>query len=207
MTEFLFVRHAEAVTNTTPERIGGQSINAELTERGQQQALLLGDYLQQHNLQPQAVFSSGAVRADTTAHIALAQARLKHTIVRDARLLELSQGEFEGALRTMAYSPENLEKYDTASLYGKFPGGESMHDLQQRMGAFLQEVASNYPKGQVLVFGHGLAIRALAGTLRGLEKEHILAEVTNNVSITSIEVSGATQTVHFVGQKTIPEYT
>lgn len=207
MTEFLFVRHAEATTNTAPDRIGGQSIDAELTERGRHQALLFGNYLQQNNVQPHAVFSSGAVRTHTTARIALTQAELKHTILRDARLLELSQGEFEGALRTAAYSPENLKKYDIASMHGKFPGGESMHDLQQRMSAFLYEVAHDYPDSRILVFGHGLAIRALAGAIRGLEKEALLAEITDNLSLTSIEVNGATQTVHFVGQKSIPEYT
>ncbi len=207
MTEFLFVRHAEAVTNTQPGLVGGQNNTTPLTERGRQQAALFGKYLHSNAVVPNVVFSSGAIRADTTAAIALAQAGIELPLLHDDRLMEMSQGEYEGAPRTHVYSPENLEKYAITTMDGKLPGGESMREVQQRMAAFLEETSQTYPHERVLVFGHGLAIRALAGALRGFTKQAILAEQTNNVSLSFIETTPATPIVHFVGKNVIPEYT
>lgn len=207
MTEFLFVRHGESVANLAADRVGGQSNTAELTERGRQQARLLGAYLHQSNITPDAVFTSGAVRTQMTAQIALAEAGLTLPVAHDARLLEMSQGEYEDMLRTHVYTPENIAKYDITSMHGKLPGGDSMHDVQQRMAAFIQEKTLEYPNGQLLVFGHGLAIRAIAGMARGFSKKQILTEITDNISLTRIETNGSTMTVHFVGKNVIPEYT
>lgn len=207
MTEFLFVRHGEAVTNITPDRIGGQSTAAPLTEKGRYQASLLGDYLSNSEIIPDAVFSSGAVRADATAAIALARAGVHHPVTTDERLLEMSQGDFEGELRTVAYTSENIKQYDIRSMTGKFPGGESMSDVQQRMLGFVHEKTEAYPEHRLVIFGHGLAIRALTGAIRGIEKQEFLAEQTDNVSLTAIESSASAMHVHFIGKKVIPEYT
>ncbi len=207
MTEFLFVRHAEAVTNTQPDLVGGQNNMTPLTERGRQQAALFGEYLRSNAIVPDVVFSSGAVRADTTAAIALSQAGIELPLLHDDRLQEMAQGRYEGAPRAHAYSPENLEKYAIATMDGKLPGGESMREVQQRMATFLAETSQVHPQERVLVFGHGLAIRALAGALRGFTKHAILAEQTDNVSLTLIEARDPAPVVHFVGKNVIPEYT
>lgn len=207
MTEFLFVRHGEATTNVIPDRIGGRSAAAPLTEKGRVQAGLLGEYLLATDTLPDVVFSSGAVRADTTAALALASAGARRSVTYDDRLLEMSQGDFEGELRTIAYTPENIERYDIRSMTGKFPGGESMNDVQQRMLAFVNDRTQEYPEQRILVFGHGLAIRALTGAIRGIEKQAFLAEVTDNVSLTVVDTSPSSMHVRFIGKNVIPEYT
>lgn len=207
MTEFLFVRHAEAAINIDPTRIGGQSIAAPLTEKGQRQAGLLGDYLGAQDNQLAKVFSSGAVRTDTTARIALERAGIAQPVIPDARLLEISQGEFEGKLRSAAYTPENIDMYDILSKFGKFPGGESIDDAQQRMLSFVYEKTEEFPDKSILIFSHGLAIRALAGMIKGFDKQQIIAQVTDNVSTTSIVTSPSTIELRYVGKNVIPEYT
>ncbi|UTX51547.1 histidine phosphatase family protein [Candidatus Saccharibacteria bacterium TM7i] len=207
MTTFLFVRHGEATANQTPEYICGQSNHIPLTELGKKQAKAFGHYLAEEDLSPDAIFSSGAVRADETARIALAQTDIKLPITQDSRVLEMSQGECEGLLRTTIYTPANIEKYEITTDHGKFPGGESLLDVQARMFDFIEEQTHAHPEGAILVFSHGLAIRSLAGKIRNFSKQDILDEITGNVSLTAIQTQEDGHTVHFVGKNVIAEYT
>ena len=67
MTRITFARHAESELNLTPEFIVGRSNHARLTERGLYQASLLGAYFRENGIVFDAIYSSGAVRADQTA--------------------------------------------------------------------------------------------------------------------------------------------
>lgn len=207
MTEFLFVRHGKAANNLRPEIISGQSNEAPLTELGQAEAVLVGSYLREQQLTPEAIFSSPAIRAHGTGELALKMMHLEMPIAIDDRLLEMSQGPFEGTLRSLAYTPENIAAFEIESDHGKFPGGESLIDVQARMHAFISEKTEQYPNGTILAFSHGLAIRALAGSIRGFTKAQILAEETPNVSLTSISHNGTTPTVQYVGKSVIESYT
>lgn len=205
MTEFLFVRHGETEMNLQTHIVGGRSNHTPLTERGSRQAALLGEYLRQRSIMPDVVFSSGAVRTNETARIALEYAGLSLPIIEDERLLELGQGEYEGSLKSIAYAPENMQRYGIETMDGKFPGGESVPEVQDRKYLFLDEKHLFHPDNIVLVFGHGLAIRSLAGKIRGFTKQQILAEKTDNASITRIDVIDRTPRVHFVGKTVISE--
>lgn len=205
MTEFLFVRHGETEMNLQTHIVGGRSNHTPLTERGKQQAALLGEHLRQQSVIPNVVFSSGAVRTNETARITLEYAGLSLPIIEDERLLELGQGEYEGSLRSIAYTPENKRRYSIETMDGKFPGGESVLDVQNRKYLFLDEKHLSHLDDLVLVFGHGLAIRSLAGKIRGFTKQQILAEKTDNASITRIDVVDRTPRVHFVGKTVISE--
>lgn len=206
MTEFLFVRHCETEMNLQPHIVGGRSNHTPPTELGRLQAAQFGDYLRDANITPDAIFSSGAVRTDTTAAIALERAGITLPVIRDERLLEIAQGKYEGMLKKDVYTPEAQERYELKTLEGKLPGGESILDGQLRKREFLDEKHLQYPDGTVLVFGHGLAIRSLAGQIRGLTKEQILDDdKTGNVSLTKITVIDRVPTVLFVGKKVITE--
>lgn len=204
MTTFLFVRHGETLLNTTPDIIGGRSVETPLTERGERQAQLLGDYLARQTA-PDVIFSSGAVRTNRTAQLALAAARLNLPIIEDERLLELSQGIYEGTSRDLAYTPDNKARYSIGTFEGKFPEGESILEVQTRMRAFLFDIHAQYPTQTVVVFGHGFAIRALAGALREFSVRQILDEATDNISLTRIAVEDGNTIVHHVGKNIIQE--
>lgn len=207
MTEFLFVRHGKATNNLRPEIISGQSNEAPLLEIGQAEAVLVGSYLKKQQLTPEAVFSSPAIRAHETGQLALKIMQLEAPIVLDDRILEMSQGPFEGTLRSLAYTPENIAAFEIESDHGKFPGGESLLDVQARMHAFIDEKTEEYPHSTILAFSHGLAIRALAGSIRGFTKAQILAEETPNVSLTRISHDGNNPHVHYVGKSVVGSYT
>ncbi len=207
MTEFLFVRHGKASNNLRPEIISGQSNHAELTETGQAEAVLMGAQLKKQNIAPDAIYSSPAIRAYQTGELALKILKLDMPIIKDERVLEMSQGHVEGTLRALAYTPENIAAFEIETNHGKFPGGESLIDVQDRMHDFLNEKTEQHPDGTLLVFSHGLAIRALAGSIRTFTKEQILTEETPNVSLTHISNDKSGPTVHFVGKNLIEQYT
>ena len=205
MTEFLFVRHCESETNRTRHLIGGRSNHSPATERGKRQAALLGAYFRKSNYLPDVVFSSGAVRADTTAAISLSEAGLPRTIHIDERLQELSAGIYEGQPRSTSYTPEIIAQYELNELYGTFPEGESITDVSRRMTAFTEDVHASYPESTLLVFSHGLAIRALTGLLQNHTKQQILETVTDNVSLTEITMNSTGYHIHYVGKNVISE--
>ena len=209
MTEFLFIRHGETEMNTRPDLIGGRSNHTPLTERGKKQAAKVGEYLLFSSAygKPAAIYSSPAIRAVSTGLIVCAEAGLDALpIVQDERLLEISQGMFEGMPRDGVYNEENRIRYHLDELDGKLPTGESVLDAQIRKRSFLDETHERHPDGLVIVFGHGLAIRSLAGQIQQLEKPAIVHGLkTNNVSLTRIDVVDHIPTVHFVGKTVITE--
>lgn len=206
MTELLFGRHGESSHNLElPHLICGRNNDIPLTRTGERQAHLLGVHLQSINYIPDAIYSSGAVRADITARIAMESAGLDRPIVIDERLQEISQGPYEGQLRTSVYSPEAIAMYNLDSVHGKLPGAESLFEGYTRMLDFAHEAYQQYPDGRLLIFGHGLAIRSLTGIARGHTKRQILDTVTPNASLTSLDITNKGIDVAYVGKTVIPE--
>ena len=207
MTEFLFIRHGKAANNVQPEIISGQSNEAALLSIGRAEAALLGTHLDSVSYKPDFVFSSPATRASETARIALNHLRHDHRIVLDDRLLEMSQGDWEGKPRATHYTPENIALYELDQPHGKAPGAESLLETQDRILSFTDEKTEAYPDSQILVITHGLVTRALAGFITGQSKQEILKAVTPNVSASSFTMSATTRTVNYVGKNVIEPYT
>jgi broad specificity phosphatase PhoE len=107
----LFVRHGESQMNTSAHLLGGQHNHVPLTQKGINQATLLGRRLLFDRTTFDHVYSSTAVRAVTTAEIAL-----KHggsvvapdsiKVEQSASLLEQDQGDWEGMHRKDVYTAE-----------------------------------------------------------------------------------------------------
>lgn len=208
-THITFARHCEAAHNLRQtERIGGRSNAAEPTPRGLYQAALLGAYFRTEGSSFQAGYSSGAKRTDITLEICEQAAGfeprnfLRHV---DERLLEVSQGKFDGMLRDRVYTPEAIELFRLNELDGHLPTAESLMNAHARTRECVLAIEANYPDASVLVVGHGLAIRAFAGIELGLSKPAILGLQTDNVSLTEINVTGGVITVGEIGKTVIKE--
>jgi len=203
MTNFYYVRHCETDMNTKRHLVGGQSNLTPPTERGLVQAKQFGIYLREADIVPDAIYTSGAVRTNATARVALRVAGISMDFIEDERLLEMSQGIMEGKPRELVYAQANKDKYQIETMHGKFPGGDSLYDLQTRNREFMDEKHIEHPTGLVLVFGHGLAIRALAGQVRGYSREQILGEDMDNVSLTRIDVTDEKPEVIYTAKNVI----
>lgn len=208
MTRVLFVRHGQAEHNLRQaEIVGGRSNHVPLTPQGQDEARMFGMWLKRTELVPAIVAHSGAVRTQQTCTIALAAAEIDIEPHCDPRFQEMSQGEAEGRLRSDVYTPEVIARLAREGLHGKHAGGESLAEVQQRMHAATLELCDQLPtaEGTILVFSHGLAIRALAGALLGLTRLGILTHTTPNVSVTAIDQTDTGLSVAYIGKTVIEE--
>lgn len=206
MTHLYFVRHGESEMNIRQDLVGGRSNHVSLTEKGIRQAKAFGQWLADSSIKPDAVYFSPAMRAIQTMNYSLESADLDMECVVDFRLQELCQGIKEGTSRTEAYNADTLARIAEEQFDFKFPEGESIADTMCRMLDFTTKVTSVHPRHTVFVYGHGFAIRALAGAINSLPHDEIVRGIkTPNLSISRFDTTPDTQSVVYVGRRVIDE--
>lgn len=155
MTQLLLIRHAVNDVMKS-KRLAGWMPDVHINDEGQQQANALAARLQ--HLPITAIYSSPLDRTRETAQ-PLAQALGLDIQVR-ANLGEVQYGEWTGQ------SLDDLSKLDEwkiVQLYPsgmRFPGGESIRDMQLRMVNELDAIAMEHPREIVAVFSHADVIKA-----------------------------------------------
>jgi probable phosphoglycerate mutase len=186
-SELYLIRHGESEMNTNPHVIGGRSNETPLTERGVEQARLLGKYFLENNIIPTHVFASPAIRTIQTAKNTLEAMQLNIEPVIADDIQEMDQGSNVGRLRTEVYTPEVLLEIDVQGKDFKLPGGESMNDVGARMLNWVEQnvpASTNSEIDRTFVFGHGVAIKTLASTLHDWSRQETYESVTDNTSFT-----------------------
>jgi len=154
VVEVWFIRHG--VTRHNQDGIWQGQRDVPLAPEGYEQARRLAERLARAGLTWTALYTSDLARAAETARI-LGE-RLGLTPRSDRRLREVCVGELSG-----------LARRDVAERYGdylarsredpwntRFPGGETMAELAERVWRFVEELGG----GRYLVVSHGGAIRA-----------------------------------------------
>lgn len=206
MTRLYLIRHAESEMNTHPDIIGGRSPQTPLTDKGVRQASTFGLWLPDSSIRPDVIYVSPAVRTIQTADHSLSAARWNHARRHEPRIQELAQGVMEGVPRDIAYDEPTRAQIAKEEFDFKFDGGESIAEVMDRMMDFVTEVTTKHPDSTVLVYGHGLSIRALAGAIDNLSHRDVVFGLeTPNVSVTSIESDADGLRVHYVGKRVIDE--
>ncbi|MBE6714926.1 MAG: histidine phosphatase family protein [Ruminococcaceae bacterium] len=143
-------RHGKTDWNAL-DRIQGRTDNP-LNDQGVAQASLLGENCR--DLGIDLIISSPMIRAlDTAKAVALTTGA---PIIIDDRLIEQNYGIYEGQHRFCDGFLQNKRQFAY-----KYPGGESMMMLAQRVYNFLDEVKENYSDKTVMVVCHGGVLRAL----------------------------------------------
>ncbi|WP_125760453.1 histidine phosphatase family protein [Companilactobacillus hulinensis] len=147
MTKTLYLmRHGQTLFNEQ-HRIQGWS-DSPLTQKGIDDAKLVGDYFQKENIKFDHAYSSTQERASDTLELVTKQPyeRLKG-------LKEWNFGEFEAESERL--NPEDDPKRHS---YGDFflqYGGESDQEVQDRMVKTLTEVMERPDNQRVLAVSHG----------------------------------------------------
>lgn len=203
MTELYFGRHGQSQMNLSVELVGGQSNHSPLSPLGELQAQTLGLYLADSNIEFDAAYSSTAKRAYDTAKIALEAAGIVLPIEQDEALLEMSQGDAEGRLRTEIYTEAVIEAIRLQLLDFALPGGESIRQVGERVLAWILEAEHKHPNQTLFVASHGLAIRSAAGLSLGWTHPEIIGYETKNASLTKFEVEDGKIHVPFIGKDVI----
>ena len=216
----LLIRHGESAMNVQPGLIGGRSNWAPLTELGRQQARELGRRFRKTGLRPDMVCSSTAVRAQETARVCLdamycsnqggesSSNSVRPEIHLSPDILELCQGEYTGQDRSVIYNDAFLEEVGRERLFLRAPGlshvdddapGESLFDVEVRVGAFVDALLEKEKRPDevveahgakpriVAIFMHGLAIRCFLRRIMGGSTTASMHSQTDNTSITELE--------------------
>lgn len=207
MIEFYMARHGEALHNLRPELINGQSRHAPLSPEGARQATDLGEHLKRIDMRPDLVLVSPAQRCQQTAKLCLEAMGCDIEPVFDERLLELSQGKWEGQPRGDIYTEEVLERIGREQMDFCAPGGQSINQVASQQSELFDELskrstieAAGEDPTIILGFGHGLATRIRAGKILGWTMGEMRREITPNASITLFTHDGNEWDVEYVGK-------
>lgn len=159
-SSLVLIRHGEGEHNV--QHIWSET--APLTEMGQMQALKRGEDLLTQGFSSEniaVVYVSPRLRTRQTARM-LVEAGLfsDEQIIYDERLREVNVGALEGK-PMVPWGDEDLWDLPFASVMG----GETIQQVQERMGNFLSEVLLKEYRGHVFVISHGAPLRELLGLL------------------------------------------
>jgi len=204
--KIIAMRHGETDINASG-LLQGQRTDAPLNEKGKEQARQAAVKLP---CDIDIIMSSPLIRATQTARI-INERFEKEVMAVDNRLIERDFGEFEGLPMDDFYvdiedSPfENFTIYADESLSKKMeidinalrrysdniptPGGETMHDVVNRVFSFLDNVIQKYSGKNILLCTHGHVIRPIIWYFNGLPaKENEEVITTPNCGFYEFEV-------------------
>jgi len=156
MGRWYIVRHGETEWNAQGRIQGHTDIS--LSERGIQQSKLVAQRLAGVSLD--VAYSSDLKRCAETAQQILGKRNIPlHT---SHLLREYNKGVFEGLTpeETRQRYPELFEASQVNDLDFAPPGGESIRQTSARMDDFMTELRTRHVDDNVLIVGHGGALRA-----------------------------------------------
>jgi len=177
----VLIRHA---TNDWVRKglLAGWTPGVHLNEEGRAQAQALGERLTTAQLD--AVYSSPLERATETAQTVAAPHALEVQIHKG--IGEVQYGEWNGrSIRDLVKKPlwRSVQTYPSGT---RFPGGETIGEMQARVVAALEEVRSNHPGGIVAVVAHADVIKAAVAYYIGVPLDLFHRLIISPASLTII---------------------
>ncbi len=192
MPRLLLVRHGNTKGNSA-ERFWGQT-DVELSADGIWQAERLSDRLAEEKID--FIYSSELLRASATAEIIASRHQMK--VITCPELPEINFGKVEG----LSFSeigqryPELVRAWPTRNPSFRFPEGESISDLNNRIMGFLPRLEKHTTEDTVLVVAHSGVLRLLVCHLLKIDIWHWRQLRTDLASLSIVEAhsQGATLT-------------
>jgi len=162
------VRHGNTKLNSAGRYWGRTDV--ELSADGTRQAEQLRDRLAIQKID--AVYTSNLQRASVTAKIIATNHQVD--IVTCPELREINFGKIEGLTfkEVSQLYPEVAEAWSKWSLTLKYPDGESIVELNNRVSKFLERLEKHTPKKTILIVAHSAPLRLLICHLLGVEIQH-----------------------------------
>jgi probable phosphomutase (TIGR03848 family) len=162
MTVLLLVRHAH--TDAAGKRLTGWARGVHLNERGQREAAALAERLA--DLPIAAIYSSPLERCRETA--APLARRLGVAVVTRRQLREVDYGEWTGRTIAAVRRTRLWRSVQHTPSRVRFPGGESLLEVQTRAASEVERIALAHPVDTVVVLSHADVVRVTLAHLLGM---------------------------------------
>lgn len=181
----VLVRHGRTDWNRE-FRVQGQS-DIPLNSTGKAQAEAIARALKDENVQ--IVYSSPLSRAYQTAQAIAKPHQLK--VQTDERLKELDVGSVDGVhyprLKTEASG--FYSDWIANPAYARWPGGESLKELQSRIWDFIQSISNTDWEGAMVITSHLFSILTILCRILGMELSTFRRLNLSVASISIVELS------------------
>jgi probable phosphomutase (TIGR03848 family) len=182
-TTLVLVRHA--VTEQTGPMLTGRTPGVDLSDDGRKQAAALAERLA--DLPVAAVYASPIERtAQTAAAVAERHGLAVHSL---AGALEADYGEWTGGKLADLAKTDLWKTVQRAPSRARFPGGESMTEMQARIVGCLEAVVADHPGDIVVVVSHADPIKAAIAHYTGLHLDQFQRIVVSPASVTAFQLS------------------
>jgi len=184
------VRHGESTWNALG-LVQGQAGGPTLTEKGRLQSAQAAEQFRDRAVN--AVYASDLERAQQTASFFVSVVgRPIQTVV---ALRERCFGRQEGLpLASLQPGQSGISGQRVVDASARPEGGESLDQVYDRVGAFIEWLRGQSPTGDVILVTHGGAIRAIQAYCAGVPMVETAWEAVPNGSVWSIPHAMAAQT-------------
>ena len=153
MIQIKYFVHGTTTDNLDKKATGW--LGGNLSEKGISQAHALKEIIKEEYFD--IVFCSDLKRAIESSKINFEGRDIQ--IVQDARLRECNYGDYNGKDRKFADYFSHIEE--------RFPNGENMYDVQNRIGDFIKFLKKNHDNKKVAIVAHKASQLALEVLLNG----------------------------------------
>ena len=183
MSTLLLVRHGQTKLNDS-KRFWGKT-DIELSDEGIKQAEKLRDYLATYKIN--VVYASNLSRARITAEIIASRHKLKINTCEE--LAEINFGLAEGLAfeEIQRLHPELSQELMNGESRIKFPGGESLDEVNSRVQKFVNRLKEHKPEETLLIVAHFGTLRLAVCNLLGIRMEHWRQLQTDLASLSIVE--------------------
>ena len=194
MTRFVLVRHGQTEWNRVERFRGRKDLLLDAT--GLRQALAAA--LRIKDWPVAAVYSSPLRRALETAKVIANQLDLPVEPLDG--LIDLDFGDWQGLAAEEAAKQDGglhkvwLERPDQV----RFPGGEGLADVRDRVVAAVEDIAVKNPDRVVVLVSHNVVCRVLLCSLLGLDNSHFWQVGQDVCAINAFEIREGVPTVTLI---------
>ena len=180
MATLLLIRHGH--TDAAGKRLTGWQPGVHLNDRGRAEADRLVERLD--GVRVEAIYSSPLERCRETAAPLAKTRRLSVHIRR--RLIDTGYGEWTGRSIAQVRKTKLWRTVEGVPSAMRFPGGESLLEVQARAVDEVNRIAQEHPKGIVVVVSHADPIRLVIAHVAGAHADHLHRLVVDPGSITVV---------------------
>lgn len=186
-------RHSKTLWNQE-KRLQGWK-DSPLTPSGINDAYLLKERIK--NLKIDCSYSSPIGRAKATSSI------LFENFIEDSRLKEMNFGIYEGKkISELLKIKEYDDLWNCPDDNVKLTGGESYHEVQQRLKDFISEIYQKHHDQTIFLTIHGMLFVILHGIMLNYQTKDLVKinqQIVRGCSLTEVEYDGKIFKINYLG--------